>query len=164
MRGDSGISLTGLHVCGTIAFVMLVLKLSVIDTWSWWRVLLPLGLFVGFNVANIVVAFIYLSIANIPQRPDGDEADVLEPHTINVHYVAAMLFFVAGRDFERTGAKLAIELNIIWVIVSYAGLIFGWFSVNLAGKWAIALIAEAVMIFAIIEFIALRRTTKEVVG
>ncbi len=98
MRGESSISLTGLYVCGAIAFVMLVLKISVIDTWSWWRVLLPLGLFVGFNVTNIVVAFIYLSFAHIPERPDGDEADVLEPHTINVHYVAAMLFFVVFGD------------------------------------------------------------------
>ena len=77
---------------------MLVLKLSVIDTWSWWRVMLPLGLFIGFNFTNIVVAFIYLSFAHIPERPDGDEADVLEPHTINAHYVAAMLFFIVFGD------------------------------------------------------------------
>jgi hypothetical protein len=98
MRGESGISLSGLYVCGAIAFVMLVLKISVIDTWSWWRVLLPLGLLVGFNVTNVVVAFIYLSFADIPERPGGDEADVLEPHTINAHYVAAMLFFVIFGD------------------------------------------------------------------
>ena len=98
MRGEKSIGLTGLYMCGAIAFVMLVLKLSVIDTWSWWRVMLPLGLIVGFNVTNIVVAFIYLSFAHIPERPDGDEADVLEPHTINVHYVAAMLFFVVFGD------------------------------------------------------------------
>jgi hypothetical protein len=77
---------------------------------------------------------------------------------------AAILFFVAGRSIEQAGAKLAIILNILWVIVSYAGLIFGWFPVNSAGKWAIALIAEAVLIFAIIEYIALRRATKEVTG
>ena len=98
MRGESGISFTGLYIGGAISFVMLVLKLSVIDAWSWWRVLLPLGLFVGFNVTNIVVAFIYLSFAHIPERPEGDEADVIEPHTINVHYVAAMLFFVVFGD------------------------------------------------------------------
>ena len=98
MRGESGISLTGLCMCGAIAFAMLALKLSVIDTWSWWRVLLPLGLIVGFTLTHIVVAFIYLSCAHIPERPDGDEADVLEPHTINVHYVMAMLFFIVFGD------------------------------------------------------------------
>ena len=60
--------------------------------------ILPLGLFVGFNVTNIVLAFIYLTFAHIPERPGGDEAEVLEPHTINVHYVAAMLFFVVFGD------------------------------------------------------------------
>ena len=60
--------------------------------------MLPLGLFVCFNVTNIVVAFIYLSFAQIPERPDGDEAEVLEPHTINAHYIAAMLFFVVFGD------------------------------------------------------------------
>ena len=98
MRGESGISLTGLYICGAISFVMLVLKLSVMDAWSWWRVMLPVGLIVGFTVTNIVVAFIYLSFAHIPERPDGDEAEVLEPHTINVHYVAAMLFFIVFGD------------------------------------------------------------------
>ena len=98
MRGESGISLTGLYICGAIAFIMLVLKLSIINTWSWWRVLLPLGLIVGFTVTNIVVAFIYLSFAKIPERPDGDESGVLEPHTINVHYVVAMLFFIVFGD------------------------------------------------------------------
>jgi hypothetical protein len=29
-----GISLTGLYICGVISLVMLVLKLSVIETWS----------------------------------------------------------------------------------------------------------------------------------
>ena len=98
MRGESGISLTGLYICGAISFVMLVLKLSVMDAWSWWRVMLPVGLVVGFTVTNMVVAFIYLSFAHIPEKPDGDEAEVLEPHTINVHYVAAMLFFIVFSD------------------------------------------------------------------
>ena len=77
---------------------MLVLKLTVIDTWSWWRVILPLGLFIGFAFTHIVIAFIYLSFAHIPERPDEDEAEILEPHSINARYVAAMLFFVAFGD------------------------------------------------------------------
>jgi hypothetical protein len=85
-------------MCGVISLVMLVLKLSVMDAWSWWRVMLPVGLIVGFTVTNMVVAFVYLSFAHISERPDGDEAELLEPHTLNVHYVAAMLFFVVFGD------------------------------------------------------------------
>ena len=134
MRGESGISLTGLYICGAISFVMLVLKLSVIDNWSWWRVLLPLGLFVGFNVTNIVVAFIYLSFAHIPERPDGDEAEVLEPHTINVHYVAAMLFFVVFGD------------NMVRWIES--GETSYWF-------WLLSGKAEALAVFGVLSVLAL---------
>ena len=103
MRGKTGINLTGLYICGAIALILLILKLTVIDTWSWWLVMLPLGLFVGFAVTNIVVAFIYLSFAHIPERPDGDEAEILEPHTINAYYIAAMLFFfvVFGDNMVR---------------------------------------------------------------
>ena len=85
-------------LCGAIALILLIMKLTVIDTWSWWRVILTLGLFVGFAATNIVVAFIYLSFAHIPERPDGEETELLEPHEINVHYVAAMLFFIVFGD------------------------------------------------------------------
>ena len=50
------------------------------------------------NKCGAQVAFIYLSFAHIPERPDGDEAEVLETHEINVHYVAAMLFFIVFGD------------------------------------------------------------------
>ena len=43
-------------------------------------------------------SYTYLSFAHIPERPDGDEAEVLEPHTINSHYITAMLFFVVFGD------------------------------------------------------------------
>ena len=76
---------------------------------------------------------------------------------------ASMLFFVVGRPIELAGARLAIILNVSWVVASYTGLLLGWFPVNAAGKWVIALIAEAITIFATLEFIALRRATKEVV-
>lgn len=98
MQGESGIRFTGLFICGAVSLVMLILKLSVMDTWSWWRVLLPIGLIVGYNVINIIVAFTYLSFAHIPERPDGDEAEILEPHTYNAHNVAAILFFVIFGD------------------------------------------------------------------
>ena len=58
----------------------------------------PVNGYVDFNVTHIVVAFIYLSLAHIPERPEGDEAEVPAPHEINGHYVAAMLFFVVFGD------------------------------------------------------------------
>lgn len=75
----------------------------------------------------------------------------------------ALLLYFAGREPEnRRIARIAIGLNALWAIGSFTGVIFGWFPVNTAGNWAIALAAEAVAIFAVLEFIALRRVEKEV--
>ena len=96
--------------------------------------MLPLGLFVGFHVTHIVVAFIYLSFAQIPERPDGDEADVLEPHNINAHYVAAMLFFVVFGD------------NVVrWIEGSETSYWFWLFSGN----------ADALIVFGFLSVLAL---------
>lgn len=71
----------------------------------------------------------------------------------------AILLYTAGRsDMNHVVAWLAIVLNGIWVIASYLGLFLGWFPVNTAGNWAIALVAEAVAVFAVLEYIALRRS------
>jgi len=49
-----------------------------------------------------VVAFTYLSFANIPERTHGDEAEVLESHELDAHNLAAMLFFgVSGDNVVR---------------------------------------------------------------
>lgn len=72
-------------------------------------------------------------------------------------YGAALLFFADKAPINRRVAQVAIVLNMLWVIDSYAGLLFGFFPVNTAGKWAIALIAEAVFVFGILQIIALRR-------
>ena len=73
-------------------------------------------------------------------------------------YGAILLYSAARESQNQRIAKLAIVLNTLWVAGSYAGLLFGLFPVNVAGRWAIALVAEAVAVFAILEYIALRRT------
>ncbi len=73
-----------------------------------------------------------------------------------------ILLFYAGKEPEIVRiAQIAIVLNILWVIGSYLGLLLGWFPVNTAGKWAIALIAEVVFLFAVLEIVALRRLGSE---
>jgi hypothetical protein len=72
-----------------------------------------------------------------------------------------MLLYFAGREMEnRQIARAAIALNVLWVIGSYAGLLLGFFSVNATGKWAIALVAEVVALFALLEIYALWRLNR----
>lgn len=75
-------------------------------------------------------------------------------------YGVMLLFFADREPANRRVAQIAIALNMLWVVGSYAGLLFGFFPVNTAGKWAIALIAEVVFAFGVLEIIALRRLNK----
>jgi len=73
----SGIQTTGLNLCGVLTAGLTLLKfLGTID-WSWWRIGLPLGAYVGFQVAYIVTGFIYLSQAEIEERSPEEEAESL---------------------------------------------------------------------------------------
>jgi hypothetical protein len=75
-------------------------------------------------------------------------------------YGAMLLFFADREPVNRRVAQIAIVLNLLWVVDSYAGLLFGFFPVNTAGKWAIALIAEVVFVFGLLEIYALRRLNR----
>lgn len=71
---------------------------------------------------------------------------------------AVDLWWVASRQtINRRLAWAAIILDILWVAGSVALLLFGWLPLTVAGSWTIALLAEVVAIFAVLQFIGLRR-------
>ncbi len=62
-------------------------------------------------------------------------------------------------EIDRRLAWTAVILDIIWVVASYTLLLGGWLPLTPAGNWTIALLAEAVAVFAIWQTIGLRRVT-----
>jgi hypothetical protein len=56
-------------------------------------------------------------------------------------------------------AQTGVVLDILWVLGSIILLFGGSLPLTLAGKWTIALLAEAVATFAILQTIGLRRLT-----
>ncbi len=88
-----------------------------------------------------------------------DAAPILLGMGVVLLLYAVDLFWVASRpEIDRRLGWTAVILDIVWVIASYALLLGGWLPLTVAGKWAIALIAEVVGIFAIWQYIGLRRT------
>ena len=53
--------------------------------------------------------------------------------------------------------RLSIVLDILWVISSYVLLFTGWIQFSIAGWWAVAVVADAVAVFAVWQFVGLRR-------
>ena len=100
---DSGIQTTGLYLCGFLTAVLTLLKfLGTID-WSWWRIGLPLGVYVGFQVAYVVTGFIYLSQAGIEEQPP-EEAELLTGHNDIPYFWLAWVNFILFGVGERMDA------------------------------------------------------------
>ena len=122
---------TGFYLFGALTLLIIFAKLAGLISWSWWRALLPISIFVGFNVIYIVVGFIYLTFASIPERTQGDEAAIMAPYEFGVHHIASMLFFIVFAD--NAVRWLEADNNAYWFWLcsgkSQAVLIFAGLSV-----------------------------------
>ena len=96
--GEKAIGTTGFLVFGALTLIMAILKLTVITDWSWWRVSLPIAIFVGFNMAYILVGFIHLSLVNIRESPPEDETALVAGHHRIPHTWISLLFFALFAD------------------------------------------------------------------
>jgi hypothetical protein len=74
--------------------------------------------------------------------------------------VYAVLLWLNARKakIKITGAWVAIVMDIVWVIGSYALIVVVPFSVR--GKWVVALVAELVLAFAVLQWMGVRRILK----
>src|SRR5229473_5079260 len=72
---------------------------------------------------------------------------------------AAILWFNARRPkIKITDAWVAVIMDVIWVVGSYTLILVIPFSVG--GKWVVALLAEVVLAFAILQWLGIRRVRK----
>jgi hypothetical protein len=86
------IRLAGFYVAGLLCLVSAVLKLTIEEHWSWWRVLLPLWAVLGHNLLYIVVGFAWLFF--VCPGPPGDEDITLREDPPQRYEFAAMLCFL----------------------------------------------------------------------
>ena len=72
---------------------------------------------------------------------------------------AAILWLNARRPkIKTTDAWIAVIMDAVWVIGSYVLIFVVPFSVG--GKWVVALLAELVMAFAILQWLGIRKIRK----
>ncbi len=70
-------------------------------------------------------------------------------------YSAALLRNARRETPERAEAAVAVALNIAWVVGSLGVITAG--GLTTAGNWAVALVADVVLVFAILQVVGLRR-------
>ncbi len=139
--GEKEIQTTGFFVFGALTLIVALLKLAVFSDWSWWRVSLPILIFVGFNIAYIVTGFGYLSFAEARERPSRDEVNPLGQHHGPLYW-SSMLFFAAFADnlvrylegtedsFWFWGLSGRLEAVFIFGSLSIVGLFLYWSAIT----------------------------------
>jgi hypothetical protein len=91
-RAGNQIQTTGFYLSGFLSLVLAVLKLTAVSDWSWWRVLLPLWVFLGHNTAYILVGFICLFFARYGEEEEEEEQSIDETNLLRGYQFAALLF------------------------------------------------------------------------
>ncbi|NJN83022.1 MAG: hypothetical protein HC802_12570 [Caldilineaceae bacterium] len=80
---------------------------------------------------------------------------------------AGLLFFAAyvgwvasRRPINRTALKLIAALDALWILLSALLLVSGALGLTSTGNWIVFLVADMVLVLALLEFYALRKLTR----
>jgi ABC-type multidrug transport system permease subunit len=88
------------------------------------------------------------------------------PETINLIalgisllvFAAILVFFARKKPIKLLDAWIAVILDASWVLGSYPLLFVVPFSTS--GKWVVGIVAEVVMVFALMQWLGIRRIRK----
>lgn len=75
-----------------------------------------------------------------------------------IMYAAVLWLNLRRPKIKITDAWVAVILDTVWVVASYTLILVVPFSVG--GKWAVAVVAEVVLAFAIWQWLGIRRVRK----
>lgn len=73
-----------------------------------------------------------------------------------VGYAAWLAWSAAREPLDQRVGAVAVALDAAWVVASVLVLANGWLPLTTAGTWAVAIIADIVAVFALVQFYALR--------
>jgi hypothetical protein len=89
----------------------------------------------------------------------GMPADLLVPLGLFLAAYAVSIWLIGTqRNINRTAAWAVVGLNLVWVIESVAVVIFGWFPLTALGVAFVLAQAVAVLVFADLQYLGLRRS------
>jgi hypothetical protein len=88
------------------------------------------------------------------------------PSSVNLLVLGAGLIVFAvtlvinarKQQVKKSDAWIAVCMDVAWVIGSYVLIFILPFSTE--GKWVVAVVAEAVLVFAVLQFVGIRRIQK----
>jgi hypothetical protein len=73
-------------------------------------------------------------------------------------FAVTLVVFARKKPIKLLDAWIAVFLDLAWVIGSYPLLFVVPFSTS--GKWIVGIVAEVVMLFALVQWLGIRRVRK----
>lgn len=70
-------------------------------------------------------------------------------------FAAVLVLFARKKSIKLSNAWIAVVMDAAWVIGSYPLLFVAPFSTS--GKWIVGIVAEVVMVFALLQWLGIRR-------
>jgi hypothetical protein len=72
-QGEKTIETTGVWLFGGLTMLFALGKVLSLWEWSWGHVVLPMLIFLVFNVLYIATGLLYLAVCPVPERPAAEE-------------------------------------------------------------------------------------------
>jgi hypothetical protein len=114
-RAGHQIQTTGFYVSGFLSLALAMLKLTAIVNWSWWRVMLPIGVFLGYSAAYILVGFICLFFARSGEDQEAEVQPIDETNLLQGYRFGAMLFSLIFLDNLLRWIEGSGDSNWFWL-------------------------------------------------
>ncbi len=107
-------------------------------------------------VSGLAFTFGAAPIASLMGIPDASL--IIAIMGIVVLAFAAFLWAMTTKPvLDRQLAVAVFIMDVVWVITSLIILVTNAFSLSTEGRWAILIVADIVAVFAVLEFVGLRR-------
>ncbi|MEZ4861204.1 MAG: hypothetical protein R3C14_07855 [Caldilineaceae bacterium] len=120
------------------------------------RVLLANTLFSSLSGLLFVVDGGY--VATFLGLPSPTAAWVIRGLGVGLLLFALLIYQMTRQPaLSKGGLLLILEADLLWVIGSAVLLWSGWLPLSATGWWAVAIVADIVALFAILEFVGWRR-------
>jgi hypothetical protein len=84
-------------------------------------------------------------------------AAVISIMGLGIVIFAAFLFFSTMKTIYVRLGRVVFALDAFWVIASLLILVTDTFSLSPSGKWLVLILADVVLVFAVLEYLGLRR-------
>src|SRR5713101_8445703 len=94
-KQEHPIQAMGFWMFGFLSVVLAVLKLTLAEYWSWWRVMLPFLAFLGHNAVYVLAGFLCFYWL---KHEDEEESTNVQKHSREGYNIAALLFFFLFLD------------------------------------------------------------------